>query len=133
MSRNSFIVNRHSTVCLNVKELLARSRRHIWSLRDSSRIRTHNHLARKRTLNQFDQFGQTLLILLTMLKLFHKSVQKNPIKFPKILTKTVYIRKCIRLFRFHMNPQKTFPLWITDSLRFTFRFHRTLIPIKNTL
>ena len=43
---------------------------------------------------------------------FHKFIQKSPIIFPKIVTKTVYIRK---LFRFHMNPQKTFPLRITDS------------------
>ena len=32
MSRTSFRVNPHSIVCLNVKKLLARSRRHIWSL-----------------------------------------------------------------------------------------------------
>ena len=30
MSHTSFRVNIHSIVCLNVKELLARSRRHIW-------------------------------------------------------------------------------------------------------
>ena len=51
MSHTSFRVNPHSIVCLNVKELLARSRRHIWSLSDSNVIRTHNHLVRKRTLN----------------------------------------------------------------------------------
>ena len=37
--------------CLNVKELLARSRREIWSLSDYNWTRTHNHLAYKRTLN----------------------------------------------------------------------------------
>ena len=37
--------------CLNVKELLARSRREIWSLSDCNWIRTHNHLVRKGTLN----------------------------------------------------------------------------------
>ena len=37
--------------CLNVKELLVRNKRDIWSLRDSNGIWTHNHLARKRTLN----------------------------------------------------------------------------------
>ena len=41
----------YSIVFLNVKELLARSRCHIWSLSDSNGIRTHNHLVRKRTLN----------------------------------------------------------------------------------
>ena len=51
MSRTSFRVNPHSIASLNVKELLARSRRHIWSLYDSNGIRTHNHLVRKGTLN----------------------------------------------------------------------------------
>ena len=50
MSRTSFRVNPHSIVCLNVRELVAQSRRHILSLGDSNVIRTHNHLVRKRTL-----------------------------------------------------------------------------------
>ena len=37
MSRTSFGVNLHSIVCLNVKKLLARNRRHIWSLSDKQR------------------------------------------------------------------------------------------------
>ena len=37
--------------CLNVKELLARSRREIWSLSDCNWSRTQNDLVRKRTLN----------------------------------------------------------------------------------
>ena len=41
----------HTLVCLNVKELLSRSRRHVWSLSDSNEIRRHNQLVRKRTLN----------------------------------------------------------------------------------
>ena len=32
--------------CLNVKELLARSKRHIWRLSDCNGTRTHNHLVR---------------------------------------------------------------------------------------
>ena len=36
---------------LNVKELLARSRCEIWSLRDCNWTRTHNHLVHKRILN----------------------------------------------------------------------------------
>ena len=51
MSRTSFRVNLHFVVYLSVKELLARSRRHIWSLSDCNGIRTHNHFVRKRTLN----------------------------------------------------------------------------------
>ena len=51
ISRTSFIVNSHSIVCLNVKALLAWSRRHIWRLSDSNEIRTYNKLVRKQTLN----------------------------------------------------------------------------------
>ena len=57
MSRTSFRLNLHSMVYLNVKELLARSRRHIWSLRDSNGIQTHNHLVRKRTLNHLPKLA----------------------------------------------------------------------------
>ena len=37
--------------CLNVKELLARSRRKIWNLSDCNWTRTYNHLVHNRTLN----------------------------------------------------------------------------------
>ena len=42
-----------STLCssLNVKELLVKSRREIWSLSVCNWARTHNHLVHKRTLN----------------------------------------------------------------------------------
>ena len=39
MSRTSFRANSHSIVCLNVKQLLARSRCHIWSLAKWSSVR----------------------------------------------------------------------------------------------
>ena len=51
MSRTSFRVNSHSTVYLNVKELLPRSRPLIWSLNYSNEVRTHNHLVRPVWLN----------------------------------------------------------------------------------
>ena len=69
VSNRSFICNHHQTTecsyhvayafqsestfysCLNVKELLAQNRSDIWSLSDCNGTRTHNHLARKRTLN----------------------------------------------------------------------------------
>ena len=38
-------------ICLNVKELLARSRREIWRWSDCNWTRTQNHLILKRTLN----------------------------------------------------------------------------------
>ena len=51
MSHKSFRVNPNSIVCRDVKELIAQSRSHIWSLSDSKGIRTNNHLVCKRTLN----------------------------------------------------------------------------------
>ena len=39
--------------CLNVKELLAQSRREIWSLSDCNWTRTQNHLIRKQTFNHW--------------------------------------------------------------------------------
>ena len=37
--------------CLNARELLARSKREIWSLNDCNWTRTYNHLVHKRSLN----------------------------------------------------------------------------------
>ena len=39
--------------CLNVKEVPARKRCDIWTLRDRNEILNHNHLLHKRTLNHF--------------------------------------------------------------------------------
>ena len=58
MSRTSFRANLHSVVRLEVKELLARSRRHIWSLKDSNGIRTHNGLVRKRKLDHLTKLSK---------------------------------------------------------------------------
>ena len=46
--------------CLNVKELLARSRREIWRWSDCNWIRTHNHLVHKRTLNHLAKLAKWL-------------------------------------------------------------------------
>ena len=58
MSSTSFRVNLHFIVYLNIKELLARSRRHIWSLNDSNGIRTHNHFLHKGTLNHLAKLAR---------------------------------------------------------------------------
>ena len=49
----TYVFQRESTFycCLNVKELLAWSRREIWGLSDCNWTRTQNHLVLKRTLN----------------------------------------------------------------------------------
>ena len=48
-------------ICLNVKELLAQSRREIWSLSDCNWTRTHNQLVRKRTLNHLAKLAKNFL------------------------------------------------------------------------
>ena len=58
MSPTSFRVNPQFIVCLYDKELLARSRCHIWCLSDSNKIWTHNHLVRKRTLNHLAKLAK---------------------------------------------------------------------------
>ena len=47
-----YVSDNESTLysCLDVEKLLARIKRDIWILSDSSEIRTHNHLVRQRTL-----------------------------------------------------------------------------------
>ena len=52
-------------ICLNVKELLARNRRDIWSLSDCNGTRTHNHLVRKRTLNHLAKLAKWLSCVLS--------------------------------------------------------------------
>ena len=49
MSRTSSRVNSHSILCLNVKELVCRSKHHIRSLSDGNVISTNSHLVRKQT------------------------------------------------------------------------------------
>ena len=44
--------------CLNVKELLARSRREIWRWSDCKWTRTQNHLVLKRTLNHLAKLAK---------------------------------------------------------------------------
>ena len=58
MSLTSFRVNPHSIVCLNVKELLGRSKYHIWNLSDSNEIQTYTYLVWKRTFNHLDKLAR---------------------------------------------------------------------------
>ena len=51
--------------CLNVKELLARSWRQIWSLSDCNWTRTQKHLVRKRTLNHLAKLTKWLSCVLS--------------------------------------------------------------------
>ena len=64
MTPKSFTVNLHFIACLNVKELLAWSRYHIWSLTDRNEIQTRSHLLRKRTLNHLAKLGRWLSVRL---------------------------------------------------------------------
>ena len=53
---------------VNVKELLARNRRAIWSLSDCNWTRNHSHLVRKQTLNQGTPWLFWICICLPSLK-----------------------------------------------------------------
>ena len=81
----SFRVNRHSIVCLNVKEVLARTRCHFWSLSDNNEIPTQKHLVRKRTLNHLAELVKWLSCVVSpylcaafdcMLLSFHNQVSE---------------------------------------------------------
>ena len=82
MSRTSFRVNLHSIVCLNAKELLARSRRHIWILSNSNEIRSNN-LLRSRSSSRFRQtieWGFTLTLvrdIITTCSQMHRTDQNS--------------------------------------------------------
>ena len=65
MSRTSFRVDPHIIVCLNVKKLLAQSRRHIWGLSDSNEIRTHNQLLRKSKFNHLAKQPKWLICVVS--------------------------------------------------------------------
>ena len=60
--------------CLNVKELLARNRRHIWSFSDSKGIQTHNHLVQKRTLKYLAKLAKRLSCVLSSCLLWQLSI-----------------------------------------------------------
>ena len=51
ISRTSFRVNPHSIVCLDIKKFIATSKRYIWRLSDSNKIRIHNYVVCKHTVN----------------------------------------------------------------------------------
>ena len=54
--------------CLNVKELLARNRRHIWRLSDSNGIRIHNDLVHERTFNHLAKLANLAKWLIVNLR-----------------------------------------------------------------
>ena len=74
--------------CLNVKELLARSSRKIWSLSDCNWTRTQNHLVCKRTLNHLAKW---LSVLLRTDSAFEYSCN-----LPNIFSQNFAVRKSIK-------------------------------------
>ena len=63
--------------CLNVKELLAQSRREIWSLSDCNWTRTQIHLVRKKTHNHLAKLAKWFSVRLQT-KWFWVRVQLQP-------------------------------------------------------
>ena len=103
--------------CLNVKKLLSRSRRKVWSLSDCNGTRTHNYLVRKRTLNHLAKFTKWLSLLVSiylygafdcMLLSFHVRVsvwiythqfpEFQAAPGPKQIQYLKFNRKCFSLF-----------------------------------
>ena len=74
MSRTSFRVNLYFIVCLNVKELLARSRCHVWTLSDSIGIRTYKLLVFKQTLNHLAKLAKWWAVLWVLICTVHLTV-----------------------------------------------------------
>ena len=60
MSCTRFLSESTLHSCLNVKRLLAQNTHNIWSLSDSNRIWTHNHLVPKQTHNHLAQLDKSL-------------------------------------------------------------------------
>ena len=60
MASKSFRVNPHSIVPLSVKEVLSRSRCHIWSLSDRNEIPIHKHLVSKQTVDDLARLEEWL-------------------------------------------------------------------------
>ena len=69
--------------CLNVKELLARSRREIWSLIDCNWTRNHNHLVHKRTLNNLAKLARWVSVCLWTKCCGFKSSYSHLVLFPE--------------------------------------------------
>ena len=114
MSRTSFRVNLHSIVSLNLKELFAWSRPHIWGLSASNKIQTHNHLVLKGTLNHLTKRSKWLSCVVStylygafVCMLFSCHIRVSdwmwvPVSFAKFL-RTPFLRnfrkkRCLRVF-----------------------------------
>ena len=115
MSHMCFRVNSYSS-CLNVKEILARSRPEIWSLSDCNWTRTHSHLVHKQTLNHLAKLVEWLSVSLWtkwlwvrvqlqslkaidfLAKIFTHLIEKSPLSsfFARCLRclSPVFIAKC---------------------------------------
>ena len=74
-------------ICLNIKELLARNRGDIWSLSNCSGTWTHNHLARKRTLNHLAKTGRNFLNFFS----YSAQIYSNETLMPRRLSVVKYL------------------------------------------
>ena len=84
---------------LSVKELCARSRREIWSLRDCNRTRTHSHLVHKWSLNHLTELASLAKCLSVRLwtKWLWVRVQLQSLKLFKTCWTSKFFGKKIRI------------------------------------
>ena len=88
--------------CLNVKERLAPNRHNIQSLGDSNRIRTHNHLVHKQTLNHFPK-----LVYHLQTKWLWVLTESHCCHLRKFFDHTIYLNLFRSRTHFHYKPLKT--------------------------
>ena len=101
MSRTSFRVNLHSIVCLNVKELLARSRRHIWSLSHSMAKWLSVRLRIKWLWVQIPLLSLKIIIFDQVFKIesfFFSTMKKKFQTCLSILISAIKFKACVRFF-----------------------------------
>ena len=94
-------------ICLNAKELLAQSRREIWSLSDCNWSRTQNHLVRKRPLNHLATLASLAKWLSVRLrtKWFWVRVQLQSLEY-----------QCFFVFFLQLALFETFQIWFKYAI-----------------
>ena len=97
--------------CLNVKELLAWSRREIWNLSDCNWIRTHNHLVYKCTVNHLVHKG-TLNHLASLAKWLSVCLWTKWLSVRVQLQSLTHVRECQQLGFVTLNSNLAVSGWV---------------------
>ena len=101
-------------ICLNVKKLLARNRREIWSLSHCNETRTYNHLVHKRTLSHLAKWSNDWVVLWVIICTVHLNLCSYLVTYAfqseiTLCKSTLYVQLSVRL--------RTKWLWVWVFLR----------------